>query len=395
MVKVLTISILLITSIYAKDASDFMKEQMKGFNSYKTSQEEGFKSYQKAQEKAFNDYKKEIGAIWNNPKLSTKESLVSYSKDKKTRADIDFSKEILTVETVASSAEEAKRNLQMALARAVTIDTKTLQETDPLEKRLARIKKPDGVVNAKVNQKPILSTVVFNSKPTQKSVKKYINKNISSSKIKTKKSKIKHAKIYSVVVKLPKDTMIKRSKVYYNEVKKNAIKQKLPISLVYAIMHSESSFNPRARSHIPAYGLMQIVPSSAGRDTYKYLYKKDKLVSGSYLYNSTNNIKMGTGYLHILYYKYLKKIKNDDSRLYCTIAAYNTGAGNIAYAFNKNKNLKKKQKYYMGYAADDINKLTPRQVYKKLMRDLRHDEPKKYLEKVSKRMSSYHKIYGS
>ena len=309
-------------------------------------------------------------------------------KIKKTRADVDFDKEYITVETVAASPDEAKANLQMALARAVTIDTKTVQKTDPLEKRLSKITKPDGMVSAKVNEQPILSTVVFDKAPTQKSVKKYINKNVSTSKIKVKKSsKIKHAKIYSVRVKLPKDTMIKRSKVYYKEVKLNAKKQKLPLPLVYAIMHSESSFNPRARSHIPAYGLMQIVPKTAGRDTYKYLYKKDKLVSGSYLYNSDNNIKMGSAYLHILYYKYLKKIKNPDSRLYCTIAAYNTGAGNIAYAFTK--------KYNMNKAAPLINKLTPKQVYNKLMKDLRWDEPKHYLKKVSSRMAAYHKVYGS
>ena len=151
-------------------------------------------------------------------------------------------------------------------------------------------------------------------------------------------------------------------------------------------MHSESSFNPRARSHIPAYGLMQIVPRSAGIDTYRYLYKKKKLVSGSYLYNSTNNITMGSAYLHILYYRYLRKIKNPDSRLFCTIAAYNTGAGNIAWAFTKTHNINK--------AAPLINKLTPDEVQAKLLKDLKYDEPKHYLKKVSKRMSSYHKVYG-
>jgi len=159
-------------------------------------------------------------------------------------------------------------------------------------------------------------------------------------------------------------------------------------------MHSESSFNPRARSHIPAFGLMQIVPKTAGMDTYEYLYKKRKLVTGRYLYNSKNNITMGSGYLHILYYKYLKSIKNHKSRMYCSIAAYNTGAGNIAYAFNRyKKNLSRKQKYRLKYAIDEINSLTPQEVYDRLMKDLRWDEPKHYLKKVSSRMNSYHKIY--
>jgi len=400
-------NILLITSIssvlLAQTASEFNNQQMqsfseqkKEFGAYKKTQEEEFASYQESKMKAFNEYKKEIGAIWEEPKMSTKKTWVAYTPDKKTRTDVDFSKEIITVETIATSPEDAKNKLKLALAKVVTVDTKTVQETDPLQKELAKIQKPAGVADSKVKAEPILSNVVFNTPPTKQSVVTYVNKNVSDTTIKEAQSnKVKHAKVYSVSVRMPKDAMLKRSKTYYDKVKKHAKKQKLPMPLVFAIMHSESNFNPRARSHIPAYGLMQIVPKSAGIDSYNYLYKEKKLVSGSYLYDSTNNITMGTAYLHILYYSYLKKIKNPDSRLYCTIAAYNTGSGNIAWAFNKNKNLTYRKKLSMSNAADDINALTPEQVYDKLLRDLKYDEPKHYLKKVSKRMSAYHKVYGS
>ena len=388
--------------LFGQTAKEFQQQQMQGFKSYKKTQEEGFKTYQKEQKKAFNDYKKEIGAIWEEPKMSTKKTWVAYTKDKKTRTDVDFSKETIVVETIATSAEDAKQKLQIALAKVVTIDTKTVQETDPLEKRLARIKKPDGVVDSKVKAEPILATVIFKQAPTKKSVRAFVNKNISKDKIKVLKSnKIKHAKVYSVSVKLPANSMVKRSKIYYKEIKKNATKQKLPLPLVFAIMHSESNFNPRAKSNIPAFGLMQIVPKTAGIDSYNYLYKKKKLVTGSYLYDSTNNIKMGTAYLHILYYRYLGKIKNPDSKLYCAIAGYNTGTGNIACAFNsttKKKGVtvcsKSKGDYNINKAALLINSLTPDQVKEKLLADLRWDEPKHYLKKVSKRMSQYKKVYG-
>jgi membrane-bound lytic murein transglycosylase C len=394
MIKKLIIVTYLTSTLLAQSAQDFKTQQMQEFNKekkqfgfYKKSQTQEFETYQKAQDKVYKDYKKELGVFWDKPKISTKKKWVSYTQDKKTRTDVDFSKETITIETIASSPKEAKQKLQIALAKVVTIDTKSIQETDPLEKKIAQIKKPEGVVISDVKAEPILSTIVFKKAPTQSSVKDYVNKYIKDNNIESKNSqKVKHAKIYSVKVDLPKDTMIKRSRIYYDEVKKNARLQKLPMALIFAIMHTESSFNPRARSHIPAYGLMQIVPKTAGIDTYKYLYKKKKLVSGSYLYNSSNNIKMGTAYLHILYYKYLKDIKNQDTKLFCTIAAYNTGAGNIAWAFTKNHNMKT--------AAPLINQKSPNEVYNKLLRDLRYEEPKHYLKRVSKRMSAYYKIYG-
>jgi len=149
-------------------------------------------------------------------------------------------------------------------------------------------------------------------------------------------------------------------------------------------MHSESSFNPMARSHIPAFGLMQIVPRSAGIDSYQYLYKKKRVLSSAYLYNASKNITIGSGYLHVLYYRYLKKIKNPQSRLYCAIAAYNTGAGNVAKTFIGNRNINK--------AATTINKLTPQQVYNKLISNLPYNETRKYLKKVNDRVSAYNKL---
>lgn len=390
---------LLLTSLlsfaFAQSAEDFAKEQMQGFSQeqsgfdiYKKSQEEAFAAYEQAQMQAYNDYKKEIGALWDDPKLSTKKKMVNYTEDKKTRTDVDFEKESIQVETIASSPQEAEQKLKEALSKVITIDTKELQESDPLEQKLAKVKKPVEVKDDKVDAKPILAPVLFEKKPTQADVDSYVSTHVKPSKIQsTDTTKLPHQKVYSISVKLPSDTMLKRSQVYYQDVKKEASRQKIPLPLVFAIMHSESSFNPKARSHIPAYGLLQIVPKSAGIDAYNFLYKQKKLVSGSYLYNSKNNIEMGVAYMHILYYKYLKDIKDPDARLYCTIAAYNTGAGNIAWAFTKSYNMKK--------AAPIINSLSPQEVYNRLLRDLRYDEPKHYLKNVTKRMGPYYQHYGA
>jgi len=373
-------------SLLGETRSELLKAQKSAFEQYKQTQLSGLQKYKEAQAQAYEDYKKGIATVWEEPKMSTKKKWLSYSDDKKSRSDVDFEKETITVETIAKTPEEAKQKLQVALAKAVTIDTKRVQESDPLEKKLAKIQKPQEIVVDRVKAEPILSNVIFKDKPTKKSVAKYVNRHINKQTIKVLPSKkIKDAFVYKVKVNMPKGALYKRSHIYYSEVKKQSNNQGIPTELTFAIMHTESYFNPRARSHIPAFGLMQIVPKSAGIDAYYYLYNRKKLVSGSYLYNSTNNIKMATAYLHLLYYRYLKKIKNPQSRLYCAIAAYNTGAGNIAYAFTKHYNMSK--------AAPLINRLTPDEVYEKLQKDLRYDEPKVYLKNVKQRMKTYRKLY--
>ena len=392
-IKILLLSSLSSAVLFAASPSSYTKEQMaaikkeqEAFLNYKKNQMESFEAYKKAQLEAFKQYKKEIGVYWEDPKLSTKKEWVAYSKDKKTRSDVDFEHNTVTVETVAKSKKEAVAKLRRTLAKVTVEDTKNAIEKDPLQQRIDKIPKPANVIDAKVDRKPILAPIVFKKPPTRKTLKEFVYKKVNDKTIQKRLSKkVKNGFVYKVVVKLPKDATYKRSKVYENEVRENASRQKLPVSLVFAIMHTESAFNPKATSYVPAYGLMQIVPHTAGADSYRYLYKVKKIPSSRYLYNSKNNIRLGSAYLHLLYYGYLKKIKNPQSRLYCAIAAYNTGAGNVAWAFTHTYNPAK--------AAKVINRLTPKQVYERLLRDLKYDEPKHYLKRVSKRMQIYHKIY--
>ncbi len=65
------------------------------------------------------------------------------------------------------------------------------------------------------------------------------------------------------------------------------------------------------------------------------------------------------------------------------IAAYNTGAGNVAKTFNydNSRNITK--------ASTIINSMTPEQVYNKLISDLPYEETRKYLQKVIERQAIY------
>lgn len=189
--------------------------------------------------------------------------------------------------------------------------------------------------------------------------------------------------IVSYTIKLPEGNLKARASQYQPLAAKESKKWDIDQALVMAIMHSESAFRPNAKSHIPAFGLMQVVPTSAGHDVNKRIHNIDSPMPVQDLYQPPKNVATGTAYLHILNDKYLRSIKDDKSRLYCVIAAYNTGAGNVARAFNPDRSTSIKK------AAKIINTMPPQQVYDHLVANLPYDETKNYLRKVNSRIALY------
>lgn len=149
--------------------------------------------------------------------------------------------------------------------------------------------------------------------------------------------------------------------------------------LIYAIMETESNFNPYATSHIPAYGLMQVVPSTAGKDVFKLIKKRNDQPTRDYLFNTTNNIDAGTAYLSILRDNYLNKITHPLSREYAMISGYNGGAGNVLRTFHQDRAL----------AVNAINQLTPKQVYDRLHLKHPRSEARGYIKKVTEAQQRY------
>ncbi|MDB1124187.1 transglycosylase SLT domain-containing protein [Vibrio algarum] len=190
-------------------------------------------------------------------------------------------------------------------------------------------------------------------------------------------------KVVSYKVKLPENSLKTRAKKFSSLAEKEGETWKVDPALVMAIMHSESSFRPEAKSHIPAFGLMQIVPSSAGHDVNKQVRHIDSPMKAKDLYVPAINVETGSAYLNILNSKYLRSIKDDKSRLYCVISAYNTGAGNVAKAFNTNRSTS------VNKAAKIINSMSSDEVYNHLINNLPYDETKNYLKKVNSRIALY------
>ena len=164
----------------------------------------------------------------------------------------------------------------------------------------------------------------------------------------------------------------KRASQYREYVEKFSRRYALPPSLVYAIMHIESSFNPVAVSSANALGLMQVVPQTAGGEVHAYLTGKYGIPNTELLFTPEKNIKYGTTYLHLLNNKHFKSVTDPLSRELCIIAAYNGGPNAVLRVFSRDKDEAVKQ----------INKLAPAQLYATLTRSLPSRETRDYLTKV-------------
>lgn len=293
-----------------------------------------------------------------NVKLPKKKEYVKYMQNYKSRALVDFDRGIVRVESL-----EGKKSLQNAIV------TTLLLPDDPRGADLFSAKK------VKLGSTPYLLGEVKDDQGKNIRYEWRANryaKILLKTRYKTEKKGGKF--IHYVTIPMVKDHADVRVAKFKPLVKKYAKKFGISQNLVYAIIKTESNFNQFAYSSAGAYGLMQIVPKSAGKDAYKAVKGKSWVPTKSYLFEAKNNIELGVAYLRLLERKYLSGIKNEISREYCIISAYNTGSTNVLRVFHKDR-----QK-----AKEIINSYHPSEVYRKLRTSLPYEETRRYLYKVIK-----------
>ena len=155
-------------------------------------------------------------------------------------------------------------------------------------------------------------------------------------------------------------------------------------ALVFAIMETESRFDSQAVSRSQAKGLMQIKPNAAGRDVYQYVDFRLDAPSDAELFDAENNIRIGTAYLSLLKHDYFADIRHPESREMVAISSYNGGMSTVWRLFGDTPDK----------AVAQINKLNPRQVYRKLRYDHASDETRRYLDKVLQAKTRYQALLG-
>jgi len=370
---------LVITGVKSDDFEQFKENFLGEFDVYKKQLNEEFENYKRILNEELENYKKEIGAYWSDLKISDNKIFVEYSQDKKSRKIVDYENDKIIIEVrVDSISDEASniRKVQEVVEDTVNENLVTAFERDQVSKNVEKRlnKKSNIVITENIPKVNLLSPYI-----TQKSDIKKIKESITESDIKMVEDK--GAKVLKVEINLPNKDLKEKVNFVKKYVFNYAGTYRIQPEVIFSIIHNESYFNPVAKSYVPAYGLMQIVPKTAGADATRFLFGKEKILAPSYLFNPDNNIKIGAAYFRILYYSYLKGIKNPTSRLYCSIAAYNTGSGNVAKAFVGSYNI--------SAAVKVINRMNPNDVYRTLKRNLPYDETKRYLDKVLDKIKVY------
>jgi membrane-bound lytic murein transglycosylase C len=296
-------------------------------------------------------------------KEPTPKNYVKYTQNYKARARVDFDTGKVTVETVDD--KEPASSLREAIV------TVLLTPSDP---RGVDLYSDKAVV---LGELPFLYGEVLDTEGQpirwEWRAKRFADVLVST-KMQSRKISAQGGTrtLHYVDIPMVRDHLMVRARKFRPHVLECARNYKVSPNLIYAIMKTESDFNPFAVSHVPAYGLMQIVPATAGQDVSGFLDDGQGIPTRDFLFVPENNIRYGAAYLHILDANYLAGVTDPISREYCVIAAYNGGAGSVLRTFSKNREK----------ASQRINRMHPGDVYKTLVADLPAQETRRYLQKV-------------
>lgn len=361
---------------------EYKKKVNQNYNEYTDNLQKSYDKYVEEEQKKYLVFKKSIEQVWgkNEFKISTQKDWVEYSNDKRERSVVDFENGVVSVEVLmepekAGDLKATKKKLEDAVIALTASEGKTKDFSTEFEE--AKVLSEQPVLKEQIRND---KGVIVNHENSKEFAKTIIENTAIDTKLVQGEDGIEKVKV-KLSFNLAPDHIKVRANKYLNEVQTYSLKYDLPLELVYAVIHTESYFNPKAKSHVPAFGLMQLVPRSGGRDAYQYVYHKDKVLTENYLYQPDKNIELGAAYLRLLINRHFKGVKDLDSRLLCATASYNTGAGNFSRAFTGRTNPNE--------IIPIINKMTYDELYDFLKSNLPYDETKGYIEKISKRINLY------
>jgi membrane-bound lytic murein transglycosylase C len=329
-------------------------EELSEFEQYKRQQLSEFADYVEEHFEEYDAFRDNVIQQWGDITVADQAAFVTYSDDLSSRMVVDFEANELVVSIRHAEDEKVSQAQLQALYKEFTakdravidvfnVDTLAINQSETTKREVDNAARAKALIAAKkqidsqfeqqqryIERQTDEAIIDGEDSKLAEAQQQAQQKKLELLKQKRLKKLLETASntgkseatvVSEIVLKLPKQTELSkhRAERYVSQVNAQAKRFDIEPSLIFAVMHTESHFNPMAKSHIPAFGLMQIVPTSAGVDVNRMLYNRDEPMSAPYLYVTDNNIEAGTAYLNILDKRYLSKIHNPLSRKYCTL----------------------------------------------------------------------------
>ena len=346
---------------------------------------------------------REIEQKWDRARRSNEKEWVDYSPSYEARSSVDFEQGVIAItvlvpigEAGSSQADPgavimAMREAQREFARSGEASFAGASASGAPEAMIARAALPAAWTKilrqfeqifskeAKAGRRLLANQVVAKSgEPVaSQSAKAFVEsevlpKAVVEDKPMQAQDGVTRAQVTATVPLAP-DHLQQRAQVYRDDVTTHARRHGLDPRLLFAIIHTESYFNPLAQTPAPAYGLMLLVPRGPARDAYNYLYKNDIVLDDNYLQDPTHNVELGAAYLHLLRRQLVPNLEEGDKKNYLVACAYTWG-------MDKTRDQILKQAR--------IQDLTSTQVFT-LLTQKTPEETRVYLKRVRDRIAMY------
>ena len=369
----------IVSASQKNDFKEYKNHETTGHSRFVAQSRSEYAQWLDSNAQQFKAFKNRIYKDWGVYNASSNKQWVEYGKEAKSCSIVDFATVIVTVEVLSKPIGTAKTVVKRKLEEAIenVLTSKGNLTEVPTQPR-------DSAVCALV--KPVLTNQVVNADGqiiTPKNINTFAQQTVENSIITSALTADSSNEKYVVKFFLAPDHLIRRMTPFIPLVKKYCLKYDLNPAHVLALIHTESYFNPMARSSENAIGLMQLVPEKGAREAMEFINNAAvEIPRAEYLYDPETNIELGCVYLYILKARIFGEVANKECCMYCSIAGYNTGPANVAYAFTGARKLEP--------AILAINSMNdPGRVYDRLIHNLPAIETRFYLENVIERSRLY------
>lgn len=374
-------------------AADSSSAQVSGFQAYQDSLRQEFRDFLEGRDQntveimgrsefetyrsnvlaEFEEFKSEMLQKWGDFKERSKTEWVEYLDDGYARFEVDFERDEVVLEVLIESTENAPQIMQNLQDKVVEVINNRGTEMG-FESVIAG---GEAVMN-----EPVLRDQI--DKNPGESDLSYVERMIEENRIGVTKvtgDDGRERGLLTINFSLAPNAIRVRAEKVQDYVYDYSYEFGLSPPLVFAIIHTESYFNPLAQSSANAYGLMQLVPSAGGADAYQAIHNNNQIPTPEYLFNPGNNVELGCAYVDILLNRYLGSVSNFLSKQYLAISAYNTGTSNVYRAYDSGGNMNR--------ALARIDEMTPQENYEYLIENLPYQETREYLKTVVDRSQLY------